>query len=212
MAQHVREGGGHFATRPIVSAPATPLDFDEATHVFTRGGVRVPSVTQCIAACGLIDPRTTTSEWARDRGRRVHRAVYLLTTESEDAALSVLEPDDVPYFEAAQWWMASSGVEVFAAEELVDAGSYAGWRDIRCKIRGVSDPAVVDLKSGSLPLWAGIQLAAYAAPLPVRHARVAVRLQLNGEPRVKIYTEPGDWFDFRVCLRAWQLQAHMVRG
>jgi hypothetical protein len=182
-----------------------PLDFDEATHTFTRGGIVVPSVTQCIKAAGLVRDYGN-AVWSRDRGLRVHRAMFLLTQASEDHALAVLDEDDVPYFDAAQLWMRTHGVEVIAAEEMVDGGTYGGWCDLRVRMRGHERPAVVDLKTGAMPRWAGLQLAAYAQPLAGTHERYAVRLMGNGEPRVQWFRDPSDWFDFRVCVRVWQLQ------
>jgi hypothetical protein len=183
------------------------LAFDEASHTFTRDGVVVPSVTQVIDACGLMRTYNPSETWARDRGTRVHAAMFELTQRSEDAALACLDPDDVPYFTAAQWWMATMGVEVLGAEELVDGGSYAGWRDLRVRMRGVSRPCVVDLKTGSLPWWTGLQLAGYARPLVETHDRYAVRLSLNGEPRVVPYRDQNDYLDFMACVRVVQLQA-----
>lgn len=185
------------------------LHFDDVAHRFTRDGLLVPSVTQVIGAAGLISQWTTQSPEPRERGVRVHRALYQLTQASEDAALAELEPGDLPYFEAGQWWMVSAGVEVIGAEELVDGGTFAGWRDLRCRIRGRERPVVVDLKTGALPAWVGLQLAAYAHPLPEPHDRLAVRLQPNGEPLVKPFDALGDWSDFRSCLRVWQLQQQM---
>ena len=189
-----------------MSEDTLPLLFDEATHTFTRGGVVVPPVTQVLKAAGLVNDFSTRSDWARDRGTRVHLAMFLLTQESEDAALATLEPDDVPYFEAAQLWMRTHGVEVLGCEEMVDGGSYGGWLDLRVQLRGRERPAVVDLKTGHMPRWCGLQLAAYAAPFAETHDRYGVRLQANGEPRVQWYRDPSDWFDFRACLRVAQLQ------
>jgi hypothetical protein len=187
-----------------------PLTFDEATHTFWRGVERVPSVTQVIKAAGLVNTNHATM-WARDRGVRVHTALQALVTQDEDAALAHLWEDDLPYFAAGQRWLTTAGVEVLGAEELVDGGSYAGWLDLRCRIRGHHRPVVVDFKTGGLPEWVALQLAAYAAPLGVPGGcdRMAVRLQVGGEPRVEVYRGVTDWADFRACLRVWQLQARM---
>jgi hypothetical protein len=191
-----------------VNEDTQPLQFDEGTHTFTRAGVLVPSVTQCIKAAGLVNDRGY-NDWSRDRGVRVHTAMFLLTQSSEDAALASLDEDDVPYFDAALLWMRTHHVEVLAAEQMVDGGSYGGWLDLRCRMRGHERLAVVDLKTGSLPKWAGLQLAAYAAPFAETHERYAVRLMSNGEPRMQMYRDPSDWYDFRCCTRIWQLQQQM---
>jgi hypothetical protein len=187
-----------------------PLTFIESTHQFWRGGQLVPSVTQVIKAAGLVDT-TWQSDWARDRGVRVHTALQVLVQRDEDAALQHLQEDDLPFFAAGQRWLETAGVEVLGAEELIDGGSYAGWLDLRCKVRGFDRPVVVDFKTGSLPAWVGLQLAAYAAPLTVAggHDRMAVRLQLGGEPRVHVYRAASDWADFRACLKVWQIQERM---
>jgi hypothetical protein len=187
----------------------TPLTFVESTHQFWRGGLPVPSVTQVIKAAGLMDRGRYYNDWARDRGIRVHTALQVLTQESEDAALARLEEDDLPYFAAAQRWLLTAGVEVIAAEEMVDGGAYAGWLDLRCLVRGFERPVVVDFKTGGLPDWVGLQLAAYAQAAGGGFDRMAVRLQVSGEPRVQVYRAVSDWADFRACLRVWQLQARM---
>lgn len=186
------------------------LTFDESTHTFRRDGQVVPSVTQILKACGLVRDYGP-STWARDRGTRVHQAMFALSTTNEDAALACLEPEDVPYFDAAQTWMVTNGVTVLGAEEVVDAGYYAGWLDLRCTLRGVSGPCVVDFKTGTLPPWAGLQLAAYAAPLGEVHTRYAVRLQSNGQPQMKLYTNRNDLINFNACARVVQLQADYGR-
>jgi hypothetical protein len=185
------------------------LSFDAATHTFTRDGILVPSVTQVIAAAGLVRDYGNGATCARDRGVRVHEAAFLFATEDEDAALAVLEDEDVLYFDALRHWMLAAGVEVLGAEELVDGGSYAGWRDLRVRLRGHDRPVVVDLKTGQLPKWVGLQLAAYALTLPEPHDRMAVRLTSEGTASATWYRRATDAMDFRSCVRVWQLQQEM---
>lgn len=181
------------------------LHFDEATHTFTRDGVVVPSVTQILARCGL------TSKWwteaARQRGSRVHRALYELQRTSEDAALFQLEDEDEPFYRAGVRALETFGIRVLAAEELVDGGDYAGWLDLRCELRGCEDPFVIDFKSGQPPAYTGLQLTGYAKPQPKQHRRAVIRLQANGEPKMfQCLDVIGDLRKWNACVTVAHMQ------
>ena len=171
------------------------LTFDEATHVFRRSRlgrtVEVPSVTSVLKRCGLITPaeQARWTEAARARGIRVHRALYLLQRQSDDAALFTLEPEDIAYYEAGKLALNTFGIDVLAVEELVDGESYAGWLDLRCRLRGESLPVVLDFKSGSVPAYAPLQLSGYAAPLDAQHRRGVIVLQRNGDPKLIMFRD-----------------------
>lgn len=58
--------------------PRSPLfEFDEATHRYTLGRVRLPSVTETI---NCIVPQWKAGEWYLARGRAFHAAVHLLAS------------------------------------------------------------------------------------------------------------------------------------
>ena len=58
------------------------LSFDPITHQYRLDGERVPSVTQVLSVCGLIDDTWYTEE-SRQRGQAIHLATKLLDEECE---------------------------------------------------------------------------------------------------------------------------------
>jgi hypothetical protein len=99
------------------------------------------------------------------------------------------------------------GIDVLGAEELVDGGSYAGWLDLRCRLRGHDDPFVIDFKSGRAARYTPLQLAAYAAPQPVLHRRAFIELLPSGKPHLTVCRETrGDLRHFHACVTVAQLQ------
>ena len=184
----------------------TTLRFDPHTHVFTRDGQRVLSVTQILRRCGLCRNDYWTQE-ARDRGTRVHQALHLLQTRDEGAARAHLWDEDLAYFTAGVLALQTFGLTVLGAEELVDGGSYAGWLDLRCQVRGHEDPFVVDFKSGRAPVYAPIQLSAYAAPQASYHRRAVIELLPSGTPRFTTCHETrGDLRHWHACVSVALLQ------
>jgi len=70
----------------------------------------------------------------------------------------------VPYAAAAAAWYRDSGAQVVAAEQplgSVDLG-YAGVVDLVVRFGDDGPLTVVDIKTGSMPSWVGLQTAAYA--------------------------------------------------
>lgn len=184
------------------------LFFDEDEHAFWRDGARmtrVLSVTQVLRACGLSGRHWTDA--ARERGVRVHYALYLLNRVSEREAREGLLASDEPFFDAGVQAIRNFGIEVIAAEELVDGETYAGWLDLRANLRRESRPFVIDFKSGSPSATAALQLEAYARPQKDEHGRAQIVLLPNGEPRLKVVEESfsvrQQW---RACLTVAALQ------
>jgi hypothetical protein len=184
------------------------LTFDPDTHTFWRDGQRVLSVTQILKRCGLSSPWWT--EAARDRGTRVHRALHVLQQSNDSIAKGDLQPDDLPFYEAGRHALDVFGIGVLAAEALVDGGTYAGWLDLRCTLRGYQEPFVIDFKSGRASAWTPLQLAAYAAPQPDYHRRAFIELQANGKPKLTTCHETrGDLRNWHACCAVALLQVSL---
>jgi hypothetical protein len=181
------------------------LKFDAATHTFWRDGQRVLSVTQILRRCGLVSPWWT--DEARNRGTRVHTALHRCQTRSDREAREGLCDGDDPFYMAGRHALDVFGIGVLAAEELVDGGTYAGWLDLRCTLRGFREPFVIDFKSGRASAWTPLQLAAYAAPQPDYHRRAFIELQPNGKPKLTTCHETrGDLRNWHACVTVAQLQ------
>jgi hypothetical protein len=185
-----------------------PLRFDHDTHTFWRDGQRVLSVTQILQRCRFTSPWWTAE--ARARGTRVHQALAVLTREGDAAAQAGLRGSDLRYYEAGRTALTTFGIEVLGAEELVDGTTYAGWLDLRCRLRGQDLPVVIDFKSGRAAPWTPLQLAAYAAPQPEPHARAIIELLPSGAPKLTLCRETrGDLRHFHACVTVAQLQLQL---
>ena len=96
---------------------------------------------------------------------------------------------------------------MLGAEELVDGGSYAGWLDLRCRLRGRALPMVIDFKTGKAAPWTPLQLAAYAAPQAEPHDRAFIELLPSGAPKLTVCHEHrGDLRHFNACVAVAHLQ------
>ncbi len=162
------------------------LTFDPASHTYTKDGRVLPSVTQILQAAGIIDTSWFT-EQAAWRGSVVHKCCYLDDEGILDEA-SVAE-EAKGYLDAWRLFKAQVPMNFVASEQPLCSGLYAGTPDRD------AEWAVVDIKTGAILPWVGLQLAAYselirqAAPLATRpvHAfdRYAVRLGKDGRYNVQ---------------------------
>jgi hypothetical protein len=136
--------------------PAEQITLDRATHKYS---VDLPSVTQVLQDCGIIDTTWFTDE-ARDRGSRVH-----LYCEQYDLGIldwSEVQDGDEDYvrcyivYKKAHPELAWDWIEIPMMDK---AGLYCGTTDRMIHIR---PKAIWDLKTGLEEDWHAIQLAAYA--------------------------------------------------
>lgn len=184
-----------------MNAPAE-LVFDEAAHVYTLNGARVPGVTSILKP--LVNfagiPEHVLAAKA-DLGRRVHTA----TEYDDDGDLdeASIEDDVAPYLEAYRRFRADTGAVVLANERRVyePLFRYAGTLDRVFLIR--RENWLVDLKTCfSVPVSAGPQTAAYHRALndPSITRRAALRLRPDGTYRLDPLANPDDWAIFMSCL------------
>lgn len=178
------------------------VQFDEATHTYTEGGKRVPSVTRIIRAAGLM-PTFYGDESAMHRGSMVHRACEF--HDQGDLDESTVDPKITGY--VAAWTK-------FRAETRFDPADIE-WRHSHpiYKYAGTVDrigsfdgrPTIIDIKTGSFDDWMGIQLAAYEGLIhaPVnsrRYRRLGVLLTAEGKYSVRQFDERSDWPIFLSAL------------
>lgn len=189
------------------------FSFDEATHTYYYDGFEVPSVTQIMKNAGIIDDRFYNEE-ARIRGSAVHLATQYL--DEGDLDWDSLDDLIVPYVKAYQKFKLDSGfVPEFIEKRIYHKAKpgmavcidYAGTLDRagifadflpqkRCDL--IRDKyAVIDLKTGSIPEWAGIQLAAYALGLlPKMPRRFALLLKKDGKYKLQEFKKSSDYGAF----------------
>lgn len=193
------------------------LAFDADTHRYTFQGKPYPSVTRVLNLLDTfskVDPELL--DFAAARGRAIHEATALDDLNDLDDAS--LDPQIAPYMEAWRKFKAESGYSPWAIELPVVHGrfEYAGTLDRVAEINGKM--AILDLKSGLIPITAGPQLAAYreaydwlvsAALVPrppeMPKLRFVVQLRPDGSYRLEKFTSPEDFGVFRNALelRRW---------
>ncbi len=109
-----------------------PPDFDADKHEYTYRGKVYPSVTQILFAMGAISEFSTWSEYARDLGTVVHRAIAMLDDQFDWLAWDYRI---WPYLYSFLEWKHKSGAKIQAQEQRginLELG-YAGTLDLRCE-------------------------------------------------------------------------------
>lgn len=185
------------------------LAFDAETHRYTFEGKPYPSVTRVLKLLDLygpIDPADLA--FAAARGSAVHEATAL--DDRDDLDDDSLDPQIRPYIDAWRRFKAEANYSPWAIELPVVHGrfEYAGTLDRVASIQGKF--AVLDIKSGLIPITAGPQLAAYkeaydwlvsAALVPrppeMPKRRYVVQLRADGTYRLEQFTSPEDFGVFR---------------
>jgi hypothetical protein len=185
------------------------VQFNEATHTYTLGQRKLPSVTQALQAIDELDgiPRDVLEAAARF-GRHVHLACHLFNqgTLDEDA----LDAPLVPYVSAYKKFLADTGAQVVESERRVCHRNigYAGTLDLAAVWGKSALPAVIDIKSSALvPRSVGPQTAgyreAYLSDSPAHklsRTRYCLHLKGDGTYRLHAYTDARDWNIFLSCL------------
>jgi hypothetical protein len=195
--------------KPVLAAD---LQFDEATHRYTVGGVRFPSVTEVLDPLLELDgvPKAVLKA-AAEFGTHVHMACDLFDKGVLDEP--ALDPHLAPYLAAWKIFLRDTGAVVDATEVRVVHAKlrYAGTFDkgIHWKKRGRTRTALLDIKSGEVPRTVGPQTAAYAEAHPFKFDERYV-LQLRGDATYRLapLTESTDWSIFlsALNLHRWRMK------
>lgn len=202
---------------------STPvLQFEETTHTYSVDGRVVPSVTQVLEDCGIIDYSMIpgdTRQMALERGRHVHAAAQFDDEEALEES-SVTE-EIFPYL---------IGWRRFRAEVPLGAGpfdmietrghhgyGFAGTLDRSWKPQYSPTRIILDIKTSAAPWWVRLQLAAYAAIFDFPGCRrIAVELHRDSTYKViefPIAEQKHDFQTFIAALRVWQEKTqHSRRG
>ena len=178
------------------------LSFDEASHTYTLGARRLPSVTQILAP--LVDfskVLPNVLERKRDLGSRVHAAAHF--DDEDDLDEDSIEEDVLPYLGGWRRFRAETGARVVSCETRVFDASvgFAGSLDRVIELNHAR--WLIDLKTAfSLPHTVGPQTAAYLRALadPSVTRRGVIRLRPDGSYRLDSLTDPSDWSVFLACL------------
>ena len=168
----------------LLEEKSTELRFEPETHTYWLGERKIPSVTQILQSGGVIntDYFTEAAAW---RGSVVHMCCQLDDENDLDEESVPEEARD--YLDAWRLFKEQTltlSLSHFSRIEQPLAGSeYAGTPD-RVLSSEEDLPLILDIKTGSILPWVGIQLAAYgqlvcSPALPFR--RIAVRLDKTGK-------------------------------
>ena len=166
--------------------------YDSATHSYYIDGVLVPSATQILNICGVVNNRFFT-EGSRARGTAVHSCCHFFAegdldwssvderivgyVRAYEAAIKTLDfkPTlcEIPQF--------SIGLQYGVTPDQVDE----------------SKKIIVELKTGYMRPWTSIQTALQAMALwPTDYSnsqRIGVQLGLDRKFRIEYFDEPSDF-------------------
>ncbi len=204
-----------------------PVEFDEASHSYTVGKERWPSVTEIIQPLLELDgiPRAQL-EAAAAFGTNVHLATHLydlgtLDEESLDVHLQ-------PYLAAWKNCLRETGMVVLASELRVSHRSLkvAGTLDklVRWHRFGKDSRYILDIKSGAQVPWTvGLQTSGYRELCldefglvnedgePLATDRLCVHLQPEGKYKLHVLDDSRDRNDFISAVNFWRLRARRGR-
>jgi hypothetical protein len=186
------------------------LIFNQETHQYFKGGVELPSVTRILSDMGFVNKTGYTPETAK-RGSYVHKATEL----DDHGELDEASIDDIilPYLTAWRAFKRESGVIIREIEKPVcnDIYRYAGTLDRICELNGKE--AIIDIKSGNIDKWVGLQLAAYAmAENKPNIQRYAVQLQADGKYKCCNFTDTNDRNIFIAAVACYHWQHNNKKG
>lgn len=187
------------------------LLLDEATHRYTLDGRPLLSVTQILGIVGIIDTRWFKPEDAM-RGHYVHEATHYHDEGSLE--MSSLDPIVAPYVKGWIDFRKQTGFRPLLMEERIwHSSGYAGTLD-RAGFLG-DRFILLDIKSGGLPAWTGLQTSGYEAALferilqkdidaPMPKGRFALQLTKESKFKLKEYTDFRDRDIFNAALSVSQ--------
>ncbi len=200
------------------------LTFDAGAHVYRHDGVRVPSVTQILAAEGFIDYSFLGEDSAHylSRGQAVHAACEYLDEDRLD--WSTVAPAIEGYVRGYQKFKRVLGfypthIETHVFDEIY---RYAGTLDRVGRI-GDARKILIDLKTGPICSWVGAQLGGYAGAVRFNQIfadwnyleRWGVQLTADGGYQItKFEDHEGDLAVFRsacICYN-WKKNAGILKG
>jgi hypothetical protein len=153
---------------------------------YRAGGIPLLSVTQVLTVTQRIDPTWYTPE-AAARGTAVH-----LLTEQIDRGEADLDPALAGYADAYQDFLATVRPS-YAASELAVSDMRRGLAGRIDRVCGnlLGGPGLLDIKSGGVSAWHGLQLAGYNLLHPTG-ARWVLYLGANGRYKLRACEDPSD--------------------
>lgn len=188
------------------------LKFDPEKHSYMLGEAILPSVTQVILSSPKFS-HTRASWWHMDRGSKLHTA--LAYYDQNDLDERTVDEVLKPYIWGYSQFRAIHKPEILEIEKPFASARYgfAGTLDRLFKMEGVV--SVLDIKSGPLPEWINLQLAAYQH-LAIENGidckrRYGLRLMPNMNFRLRNYYMRGDFDEFLRLLASYKKPAEEAK-
>lgn len=162
----------------------------------------VKSVTQVIAAAGLMGDTSYFTDWHKDRGSYAHKVIELY--EADDLDLDTLDPQLRPYLDAWLLFKRDTGWLTAGSEMcyLHPVHAYKGKPDVYGMMNGVL--SLIDVKCGQPAKWHSCQCAAYQELLRVHGIMIVSSwcLYLNDKGKYKLSAERASRHDLAVFMNA----------
>ena len=188
-----------------------PVPHMDEAHVYTFQGVRYPNVTSILGAVGIVNYSAmppALKEAAMKRGSFVHKACELddLGTLDESTLAEELR-GYVEAWRAFRRFLTREGGEIipeWTERKMVSiALGYCGTMDRVVRQNGVD--ISLDIKTGKLMRWTGVQLAAYdLARGECNRERWGVQLGKDGDFKRVIYTDNDDYATWLAALKVYK--------
>ena len=184
------------------------LTFDEDRHEYFLDGKNIPSVTEVLQECGIIDvSKFSDLEYYRERGKGVHKATELWDKGTLD--VDALDGRLKPYLDAYRLFRDQTGF-IPDATEFVGFNEplrYAGTLDKMGTIGTAK--AILDLKTNAVYPWTALQLAGYNLIHGGGYQRYGLALRNDGTYRLKKFSDYSDHrvFESAVTIYHWN-EAH----
>lgn len=173
------------------------FEFRQADHSYWLNGNQIPSATQIIKLCGLVDDRWYKEEH-RVRGTLVHAACHQLSEKDMDwKAWEEAHPELLGFIRAYEKFLGDSGFE----PEICEKPNYHKNYLYACTIDNIGkrkiQREIVELKSGAMMPWTAIQTALQAIVwFPddfYSVKRTGLELSKDGTYRSEEFNDPNDF-------------------
>ena len=158
------------------------VTFEPNYHIYTFGGMVVPSITQILTAEGFVDT-SHYDEWSRDKGSMVHLACHYELTGELD--YDTVDNEIVPYLTAFSKFIRESGFKVERSEvpAINKTYGYAGTPDlIGC------------------------------FPKPTAARRVVLELNKEGKYKLIPHTDQQDFAVFLAAVATFKWKKNNLKG
>ena len=192
----------------LSETPAGRFEFDPIKHEYFMNQVKMPGFTEIATDNGLIDYSAVPQgnrEKGLKRGKRIHKVLELY--DQNDLVEASVMPSDRGYLEAYKRFRADTGFLPYLVENSVYSGPfwYACTLDRAGRFPGFVDPILIDIKTGPVERWTGIQLCSHELALEEGpHLRYGLQVRADGSFNryrdLVPFPDPQDMTVWKACV------------